>query len=458
MNSFLRPLLLTVLFSLLLSAQNVVLRSGPMVGYGQMTEVMLWVQTVKPASIQYRYWNAAEPATKFTSPAVKALPEQSLIAKTVISGLTPGTKFEYEVLADGKPVKRNYPLRFQTLPLWQWRTDPPEFTMAFGSCTYVNEPEFDRNKKPYGSDYEIFTTISAMQPDLFIWGGDNTYLREPDWDSRSGIIYRYSHTRALPEMQPLLGSTHNYAIWDDHDFGPNDADRSYRLRGEALEIHKMFWANQTYGTAETQGTFGRFVWGDVEFFLLDDRYHRSPNAAKDDEQKTMFGKGQLQWLKDALLNSKGNNNISFRIIMNGNQMLNPNGEFYEALPQFTAEHADLMRFIKSNNVPGILFLSGDRHLTEVIAVKDTAFYTLYDFTSSALTSGMTSLQNRNGVPSKELTNPLRVEGTLVTDKHNFGVLKFSGPRRERTVSLECYDVTGTKRWTKQITAAELRTP
>ncbi|MFA6437852.1 MAG: alkaline phosphatase D family protein [Bacteriovoracaceae bacterium] len=451
-----RSLILTVLFFLVLPAQTSIIQSGPMVGYGLMTEVMLWVQTSKPAAVQYNYWNITDPQSKLKSIIVKTLEENANIAKTVISGLKPGMKFEFEVLVDGKPVRRNYPLRFQTQMLWQWRTDPAEFAVAFGSCAYINEPEFDRPDRPYGSDYQIFDTIAAKNPDLFIWGGDNAYLREPDWDSRAGIIHRHEHTRALPEMQRLLGSTHNYAVWDDHDFGPNDADRSFRLREESLEIFKLFWANQTYGTTETNGTFGRFVWNDVEFFLLDDRYHRSPNLSPADEHKTMFGKEQLQWIKDALSNSAANTNITFRIIVNGNQSLNTDALFSELLSQFPVEYTDLLGYIKKNKIPGIIFLSGDRHLTELIALKDSTFYTLYDFTCSALTSGLNPLKDRNGVPTKEFTNSLRVNGTLVNDKHNFGMLKFSGKRRERVVSLECYDLTGAQRWVKHIKAEELR--
>jgi len=427
-----------------------------MVGYGQMSEVMLWVQTTKPATVQYLYWDVAEPNTRTKSRSVTTLEEQAFIAKTVIAGLLPGKKFEYELLIDGKPVKRNYPLRFQTQPYWQWRTDPSDFTVAFGSCAYINETGYDRPGRLYGGEFQIFTTIASKQPDMFIWGGDNTYFRERDWDTRSGLIHRNEYTRALPEMQPLLGATHNYALWDDHDYGPNDADRSYRLRETSLDIFKLFWANQTYGTAETPGIFGRFTWNDVEFFLLDDRYHRSPNEAPNDSNKTMFGKGQLQWLKDALSNSKGNSFVSFRVIVNGNQMLNPNGEYNESLTQCTTEHDDLIRYIKQNKIPGIIFLTGDRHFTEMIVLNDSAFYPLYDYTSSALTSGMNTLKNMDGSPTAEFYNPLRVEGTLVCDKHNFGMLRFSGKLRDRAVILECYDVTGMLRWSKEIKASDLR--
>ena len=64
-----------------------------------------------------------------------------------------------------------------------------------------------------------------------LWLGDNIYTREVDFYSLSGYQKRYTHTRNIKEMQPLLSNTHHYAIWDDHDYGPNNTDRS--------NIHKM---------------------------------------------------------------------------------------------------------------------------------------------------------------------------------------------------------------------------
>jgi alkaline phosphatase D len=445
-------IVLLFVFIHIAESQSSLLRSGPMVGYGQMTEVLLWVQTTAPATVQYQYWYVDDSKTKMKSPIVKTTEEHANVAKTLITGLTPGRKFEFEILLNGKVVKRNYPLRFQTQPLWQWRTDPPEFTVAFGSCSFINEAEWDRPGRPYGTNYEIFTVLASKNPDLMLWLGDNTYLREIDWDTKAGIIHRHSHTRQLPEMQPILGASHNYAAWDDHDFGPNNADRSYRMRNESLEIFKLFWGNQTYGTDETKGIFGRFTWGDVEFFILDNRYHRSPNNAPDDAEKTMFGKAQLQWLKDALSNS----DAPFKIVINGNQMLNENSEYGETLPQFTAEYNDLISYITSNSISGVLFLSGDRHHTELIVRRDSAFYPLYDFTSSPLTSGINTMKRRDGTMGAEFTNPQRVDGTLVNDKHNFGLLRFGGKRTERTVTLEVYDVTGALRWSREIKANDLR--
>lgn len=434
--------------SLLLSqTPTTPLRSGPMVGYSEMTGVQLWVQTTRSAAVRIKYWPVGNVKRSRTTDPFVTRSERAFVAHVPIDGLTPGTRYEYQLLIDGKTVSRPYPLQFQTQALWQWRTDPPAFSVAIGSCLYVNEAEVDRPGKPYGSDERILGTITSAKPDMMLWLGDNTYYREVDWNTKEGLRYRWSHTRALPELQPLLGSVHNYYMWDDHDFGPNDADRSYRLRTEALETHKLFTANGTYGTLETAGTFGRFEWADVEFFMMDDRIHRSPNDAPAGADKVMWGSAQMQWLKDGLVSSRA----PFKIIANGNQVLNPLNQ-YESMVRFRKEYDEILSFVKQNRIPGVVFISGDRHMSELIVLTDTSFYPLYDFTSSSLTAGLSKPRGA------EVNNPFRVPGTLVDDAHSFGMLRFSGPRTDRTMVMECVDVDGAVRWTHSVRANDLRPP
>lgn len=58
----------------------------------------------------------------------------------------------------------------------------------------------------------------------------------------------------------------------------------------------------------------------------------------------------------------------------------------------------------------------------------------------------------------EVDNPYRMPGTLVNDKHNFGLIRVSGPRTDRMMTLECRDVTGAIRWTHDVRANHLRPP
>lgn len=147
---------------------------------------------------------------------------------------------------------------------------------------------------------------------------------------------------------------------------------------------------------------------------------------------------------DALLSSEA----AFKIIANGNQMLNPIAD-KESLQRYRYEYETLLRFIRENKIEGVLFISGDRHFSELIKLEDANFYPLFDYTSSSLTAGLSN-------PREEMNNPHRVQGTLVSDAHNFGILRFSGSKDNRKVILECWDFQGTLRWSHEIKASELK--
>jgi len=334
-------------------------------------------------------------------------------------------------------VQLDYPTEFQTQPLWQWRTEPPNFRVALGSCAYVNEDPFDRPGKPYGGDYQIFTAMHQQRPDLMLWLGDNTYLREPDWYTRTGFLHRYTHTRSLPELQPLLASTHHYAIWDDHDFGPNDSDRSFVHKDLATEVFKLFWANPTVGLPGQGGTTSFFQWGDVDFFLLDDRYFRTPNNRKTGD-RTLLGEAQIEWLIDALAASKA----PFKIVATGGQVLTTFAGHETYANVCPKERERLLQSIEAEGIKNVVFLTGDRHHTELSMLKNGAGNTVYDFTCSPLTSG---------VHTGEEANSLRVEGTLVQQK-NFGLLEFSGPRKNRVMKMSVFDSNGKELWTREVVA------
>ena len=427
-----------------LNAAEAGLRSGPMVGYAELTEASLWVQTTRPAQVQFRYWIEGEAHTSELSALINTTREGDGIARVVLSRLKSGKRYGYELYLDGKLVPRPYRLSFQTQPQWQWRTDPPAFTVAIGSCAFINEVEYDRPGEPYGGEYQIFTAIAAKQPDLMLWLGDNIYYREPDFYSTAFMRHRNAHARALPELQALLGSAHHYAIWDDHDYGPNNSDWTYRLKREALQIFSDYWLNPAAGIEEAPGVFFSFTWADVDFFMLDDRYHRSPDNYPEGPDKVMFGKEQMRWLKSGLMFSRA----PFKIIVGGNQMLNPQwGD--ESFSAYKTEYDELLSWIKASDVWGVLFLSGDVHRTELIRLDDAEFYPLYDYTNSPLTSGTYAADR-----VKE--NPAVVAGTRVAGKRNFGVLHFEGPRLQRKVTMMCYDNAGKLLWKHEVKASELR--
>ena len=423
-------------------AGNAGLQNGPMLGYVDMREALIWVQTKSSGYVSVEYWETAKPEKKYSTADIPTRKENGYTAKCIADQVQPGTEYTYRVSINRKAVELPYPTTFKTQPIWRWRTDPPPFSVATGSCAYVNEEQFDRPGKPYGSDYQIFTSIYQQKPDVMLWLGDNVYYREPDWNTRTGMVHRYTHDRAIPELQPLLASTAQYAIWDDHDFGPDDSDGTWVHKNMAWEVFRDFWGNPTFGVNGQKGCTTMFDFMDVDFFLLDNRYFRTPNYCKTCPGRSLLGKEQLQWFLAALAKSRA----PFKVVAIGGQVVTSSVSHETAFHFFPAERDTILDFIARENIKGVIFLTGDKHFTELSAMQNNAGNWVYDLTTSPLTSGVN--------PTEE-ANTWHVKGTR-TNQHNFSILRFSGPRTNRQLEIKNYDTNGKELWTKTITADGIR--
>ena len=89
--------------------------------------------------------------------------------------------------------------------MWQYRFDPPAFTLAVGSCVFINEPQYDRPGRPYGGNYEIFESLADSKPDAMLWLGDNAYFREVDFYSLSGMATPLQSPAPSARVAALVG-------------------------------------------------------------------------------------------------------------------------------------------------------------------------------------------------------------------------------------------------------------
>lgn len=431
--------LLLLISTLSLNAQQEpLLISGPMMGYSEHRSVLLWFevgQSVKTAMLRYWEKENTEFFYEMDYTGQLGLPYNPI--KFELVKLKLNTTYNYEILLNGKVIPFEQPHSFTTKP-HQANPDAEPFNFSFlaGSCAYINDPVLDANGAPFGQDPYIFRTMASMSTDFMLWMGDNLYLRASDYGSEAGMRYRYSQHRKSAEISQLLSSRPNFAIWDDHDYGMNDADRSFELKSVAQKLFRDYWGNKTYGVEGDNGIYSSFSWGDCEFFLMDDRSHRAPNGlldsigGKPNCEKDFFGTLQLSWIKDKLLSSKA----TFKFIVVGNQVLNPIAE-KEHLRDYPCDFNDLMYFITSYKIEGVVFLSGDRHFSEVIGWQPKGFYKMYDITCSPISS-------RAFEPgAKEKANPYRVPETLVTT-NNFSRFDVSGPRGDRTLKVMNIDKGG----------------
>lgn len=449
-------LFLLSLLSLSLHAafsQSSKLVSGPMLGYTAHHEQLIWIEVasnVRSVAIEYWQKDQRDEQHEMVYNGLLGLSYNPL--RIILKELEMSTTYEYQIRLNGEVVASGQPQQFTTRHLWEWREPAPDFSFLFGSCAYVNDPPFDRPGKPYGQGLQMLETMGNTNSDFMLWGGDNNYLREADWSSVSGLCHRYSHDRRQPEMARLLATRPNFAIWDDHDFGPNNSNSGWRFKEETLEIFNQYWGHQTWGEPNNAGNYTKLEWSDCDFFLLDNRYHRSPEFYHDsvdgtwNEEKQYLGKEQLEWLKTNLANSRA----SFKFIVSGSQVVNVEGEG-ECFCNYQREWRELIDFIKEYDVRGVVFLSGDRHFSEVLRYHEDGLYPLHEVTSSPLAAR----PYEKVVERAEAGNPLRLEGTL-TNSLNFMKLSVTGERGKRVLTISCFDQSGNELWTKDIEQPALR--
>ncbi len=327
---------------------------GPMLGHVGPTEARIWVKAA-PRSGPTRSTRRSVAVCVSEHPDLsrgRTLRTQTLhgpeyLGRFHVAGLKPATRYYYWVHVDGESG--------MATPLPSFVTAPAEgsrgrFRFAFISC--VGRNAFD--------PAAAWGDLAARTPiDLLLFLGDNHYA---DTTEPTGQRAAYYVQRRLAGFRDLSSRVPCYGIWDDHDYGPNNSDGTAAGKERSLETFKEFWANPGYGQRDDPGVYFKFTRGDVDFFMLDVRYHRSPNESPDDGNKTMLGAAQLAWLKRELLASKA----TVKFLASGSEWQSNSSE--DSWSRFNRERMDLLEFIQENNIKGVMLLSGDRHFTAAYQV------------------------------------------------------------------------------------------
>lgn len=295
----------------------------------------------------------------------------------------------------------------------QETTFDAKFTIAMGSCNKQHLPQ------------EYWSVIEKDEADLFIWGGDNIYadtkdmqLMQEKYDMQKSNLHYQSFVSSLP--YGLVG------VWDDHDYGKNDAGKEWKYKEESKQLFMDFLdLDSAHPMANRQGTYyaeklkvGKHS---IALYMLDTRYFRDGLKVADSTNKryqahatpdsTLLGKAQWKWLDREFAASKAD----FNIIVSSIQFLSQEHGF-ETWGNFPFELKKMEDLMVKHQLKNVLILSGDRHISE-FSQKEVAGlgYPLTDFTSSGLTHAYTSF---SGEP-----NPYRVGE--VTSQTSYGVVELN---------------------------------
>ncbi|MCJ9428615.1 alkaline phosphatase D family protein [Kordiimonas marina] len=320
--------------------------------------------------------------------------------------------------------------------------------ILFGSCAHQDK------------DQPIWTPINAMNPDLFIFLGDNIYADTRDMDV---MAEKYKKLARKQGFQDLIAKTPVIATWDDHDYGENDSGFDYPMKEPSKAQFLDFWDTPKSSPRRRadDGVYMSYEYGPadqrVQVILLDLRWNRTPlkavskaEAKRRDQMAfgpylpqsgpgiTMLGEKQWAWLEGELRKP-----AKVRIIGSSLQFIStfPGWEGWSLFP---GERQRMIDLINRTGAEGVLFISGDTHWAE-ISLQDTHVpYPLYDFTSSGLTQTWYNMS----------PNVYRMPGCMYTDV-NFGILEIDWNVPDPQIVMQARDVNGKPVFEKSILLSEL---
>ena len=415
---------LLFVFLLPARAQKAKLYAGPVVGSVTTTTARVWIGYRGKGKNAVILGDTATKRIYYPSNYSYLASHGDVSLTFDFTGLQPGHTYHILVSIEG----------WKTQPKASFKTQDSvavrDFSFTIGSCALMNT-DWSRFMFP-GGKTNIFTSMRHHPTDFMVWLGDNIYYLMPR--DYSDLEHMFAHNMKIRssfrQYKNFLISTPHYAIWDDHDFGPNDSDGRWRLKDSALLVFKSFWPNTYPEQHQFNGNYFSFRQYDAEFFMTDDRYFRDPPG---DSSAHFLGENQMVWLKNKLLLS----DATFKFIAIGTQVLNEN-KFGETYQQYPKERKELFDFIAQNNIKGVIFLTGDKHYSEICR-KEFGGYPIIDFTCSPLTSPV--------LPRRLLgayDNPTRIPH-MDYGGHNFGRISVSGPVGDRVCTMAIHGRYGRKR-------------
>jgi alkaline phosphatase D len=303
--------------------------------------------------------------------------------------------------------------------------------ILFGSCLHQDKPQ------------PIWHAMNQEQADLFVLLGDNVY---GDTEDMQELKAKYAKQWATSGMQTMLANTLTIGIWDDHDFGENDAGAEYPQKEASRQIMLDYFNVPKESSRRTRvdGIYTSHVLTQadmtVQIILPDLRWNRSPlesvgrlkymlsKAPNDlgpyipskDESTTMLGETQWQWLEQQLQQP-----ADVRILATSLQFL-PEFSGWESWANFAHERQRFLALLDKYQIDNLVIVSGDTHWSEFSQITRNNQKLLWEMTASGLTE-----EWKNVSPNKH-----RVGESYA--KANYGVIELSG--KKLTMSIK--DVSG----------------
>jgi len=368
---------------------------------------MIWARADRPARllVEVATSDSFRNARRLRGPA--AIEASDLTAKLDLSGLPAGQdifyRLQWQDLADVNLLSEPMVGRFRTGPadkrdisfVWtgdtagqgwginlDWggmrcyetmRQNMPDFFIHSGDCIYADGPILPEVQLPDGS---LWKNVVLEE---------TTKVAETLAEFRTNYKYNLmdENVRRFNAEVPML------AQWDDHEVTNNwypgemlISDDRYKEKSASLLAARAHRAFHEYMPLRPQDAAGERIFRKIAYgplldiFFIDLRSYRGPNGANDQDGRSaltdFLGAEQIRWLKQELLASQATWKVIASDMPIGIQVTDKvdgqpafeNGANGDG-PVRGREHdiADLLRFIKQNDVKQVVWLTADVHYT-----------------------------------------------------------------------------------------------
>ncbi|MGH8020006.1 MAG: alkaline phosphatase D family protein [Opitutaceae bacterium] len=269
--------------------------------------------------------------------------EGSAMRSFRLGGLDPETEYDYAVVEGSGSMGVAATGRFRTFP-----ARAASFRFAFSSCART------------GSDHEVFSAIRAADPLFFMNIGD---LHYEDIARNDPAAFRAAYKRVFTagRQAALLRAAPFVYVWDDHDFGPGNSDRSSPSREAARLAYREVVPHYPLAFGDGDEAVAQaFSVGRARFLVTDLRSERSPSGDADNKRKTMLGDLQKEWLKREVLATHKTHAVIFWVSSVGWIARARRGS--DDWGAYDTERRELARFFAENEVRNLIILSGNAHM------------------------------------------------------------------------------------------------
>jgi alkaline phosphatase D len=359
------------------------------------TSAVIWVRGVQPGAVTVDI-DAATGTSVARRVALTASVVDDLTTKTLVTALSPATRYRYRVTQDGASAAGE----FVTAPE---PTEPARVRFLWSGD--LGGGGFCR---PLSGGYAIFPAMRRYPADFFVFVGDTAYTDVPcdKPDTAPGANFRavtlpqfrarHLYNRRDAGLQALLRGLSVYAIWDDHEVRNDFAGTTHPLMPLGRQAFLDYWPIAP-PPEEPGRLYRRVRWGRLlELFILDTRQYRTDNGVADGPGKTMLGSAQRRWLLDGVTSSTA----TWKVVVSSVPLALATGRperrdswssanvlgFPQDGAGFATERDAILRAFRAVDIRNLIFLAADVHHAELIRHHPHPEWSFHEFIAGPLSA------------------------------------------------------------------------